>query len=295
MIKRVLAFENPASLSLKMQQLVVKKEDYVATIPIEDIGVVVLDNKQIVITHALLSALVANNIAVITCDEKHMPIGLLLPLDGNHIQSERFREQLSASEPLRKQMWQQTIQWKIRNQASVLEMQGQENRNMKKWVGEVRSGDADNLEARAAAYYWKVVFPNVPNFIRNAEGEAPNSLLNYGYAIVRAMMARAIVAAGLLPTFGIHHHNRYNAYCLADDLMEPYRPYVDKMVIDIMKTHSVSNELTTTLKQQLLSLPVVDVDIDGQRSPMMVAVQTTANSARRCFSGEIRKILFPEL
>lgn len=295
MIKRVLAFENPASLSLKMQQLVVKKDDYVATIPIEDIGVVVLDNRQIVITHALLSAFVANNIAVITCDDKHLPVGLLLPLDGNHIQTERFREQLSASEPLRKQMWQQTVQWKIRNQASVLAFQKQENRNMKKWVTEVRSGDADNLEARAAAYYWKTVFPAIPNFVRDADGAPPNSLLNYGYAIVRAMMARAIVAAGLLPTLGIHHHNRYNAYCLADDLMEPYRPYVDLKVIDIMKTYALTTEMTSQLKKQMLALPIMDVDIDGQRSPMMIAIQTTANSARKCFSGESRKILFPEL
>lgn len=295
MIKRVLAFENPATLSMNLQQLVVKKDDKVTTIPIEDIGVVVLDNKQIVVTHALLSSLAKNNIAVVVCDDTHLPIGLQLPLDGNHIQSERFQEQISASEPLRKQMWQQTIQWKIRNQANVLALQGQENRNMKKWVLDVKSGDSDNLEARAAAYYWKTVFPSLPDFVRDTNEKGINSLLNYGYAIVRAMMARALVAAGLLPTLGIHHHNRYNAYCLADDIMEPYRPYVDKEVISIMQVDEQINELTSIHKQRLLLLPFVDVNIEGHRSPMMVAIQTTANSVQRCYSGDSRKIIYPEL
>lgn len=295
MIKRVLAFENPAALSMNLQQLVVKKDDKVTTIPIEDIGVVVLDNKQIVVTHALLSTLAKNNVAVVVCDDTHLPIGLQLPLDGNHIQTERFQEQISASEPLRKQMWQQTVQWKIRNQASVLALQGQENRNMKKWVLDVKSGDSDNLEARAAAYYWKTIFPSLPNFVRDTNEKGINSLLNYGYAIVRAMMARALVAAGLLPTLGIHHHNRYNAYCLADDIMEPYRPYVDKEIISIMQVDEQINELTSIHKQRLLLLPFVDVNIDGHRSPMMVAIQTTANSVQRCYSGDSRKIIYPEL
>lgn len=295
MIKRVLAFENPAALSMNMQQLVVKKDDKVTTIPIEDIGVVVLDNKQIVVTHALLSTLAKNNVAVVVCDDTHLPIGLQLPLDGNHIQTERFQEQISASEPLRKQMWQQTVQWKIRNQASVLALQGQENRNMKKWVLDVKSGDSDNLEARAAAYYWKTIFPSLPNFVRDTNEKGINSLLNYGYAIVRAMMARALVAAGLLPTLGIHHHNRYNAYCLADDIMEPYRPYIDKEVISIMQVDEQISELTSIHKQRLLLLPFVDVNIDGHRSPMMVAIQTTANSVQRCYSGDSRKIIYPEL
>lgn len=295
MIKRVLAFENPASLSLQTKQMVIKKEDYATTIPIEDIGVVVLDNRQVVITHALMSALVENDVALIICNDKHMPIGLQLPLDANHIQSERFRDQISASEPLRKQMWQQTVQNKIRNQSALLGQIGIENRNMQKWVSDVRSGDPDNLEARAAAYYWRNIFTDIPDFIRDPAGPMPNSLLNYGYAIVRAMVARALVASGLLPTLGIHHHNRYNAYCLADDIMEPYRPYVDRQVLDIIGNMAVGEELTHEHKQALLSLPVVDVLIDGHRSPMMVAVQTTANSIQRCYSGESRKILYPEL
>ena len=307
MIKRVIGFMNPAYLSLKQGQVVVKcpeiensenlsdaiKAESVRTLPIEDIGVVILDHKQITITTALIAALLDNNVAVITCDDQHLPVGLTLPLDANHIQSERFRQQIDASEPLRKQMWQQTIISKITAQAKLLGKQGVENGNMLAWSKQVKSGDTDNLEGRAAAYYWRNLFHN-PNFVRGREGEPPNNLLNYGYAIVRALMARSLVAAGLLPTHGIHHHNRYNAYCLADDIMEPYRPIVDELVIDIMRQISDISQLTTEIKRDLLGITTVDVLIDGHRSPLQIAVQTTANSVQKCFAGEARKIIYPE-
>ena len=307
MIKRVIGFQNPAYLSLKLQQMVISLPDiekqpnipdevkkmHVQTIPIEDIGVVVLDNKQVTITQALMAALLENNCAIITCNDQHLPVGLFLPLEGNDIQNERFRAQIDASEPLKKQMWQQTVSSKILGQAAVLQTENIENRNMCAWAKEVRSGDADNLEGRAAVYYWRNVFHN-PNFVRGQEGDPPNNLLNYGYAIVRALVARALVAAGLLPTLGIHHHNRYNAYCLADDIMEPYRPVVDLAVLDIVKRYSDISELTPALKRELLGIPTKDVVIDGHRSPLMVAVQTTANSVQKCFSGEARKIIYPE-
>lgn len=305
MIKRVLCFTNPAYLSLHLQQIVyeppaTKSEtnlDNAAkqtrTIPIEDVGVVILDNRQITITQALMAALLENNCAVITTDSRHLPIGLLLPLAGNSLQSERFRKQLDATEPLKKQMWQQTIVAKILGQAAILQEVGIENGNMHTWAKSVRSGDPENLEGRAAAYYWRNVFQN-QDFIRGQEGDPPNNLLNYGYAIVRAMMARALVAAGLLPTLGIHHHNRYDAYCLADDIMEPYRPYVDRLVLSLLKRHNDISELTTEIKRDLLSISTVDVLIDGHRSPMIVAIQTTANSVQRCFCGESRKIIYPD-
>ena len=303
MIKRVLCFTNPSYLSLRLKQIVCElpsqKGDADSrmiathTIPIEDVGVVILDHKQITITQALLSALLENNCAVITTNDQHMPVGLQLPLSVHSIQSERFRQQLNASEPLRKQMWQQTVTAKILGQADVLREVGIEARNMYAWAKEVRSGDADNMEARAAAFYWRNVFHD-PNFVRGQEGDPPNNLLNYGYAIVRAIIARALVAAGLLPTLGIHHHNRYNAYCLADDIMEPYRPFVDKLVIAVMKRHEDITSLTTEIKRDLLSISTADVLIDGHRSPLMVAAQTTANSVQKCFVGEIRKIIYPE-
>lgn len=301
MIKRVLAFSSPAYLSLRNEQIVVKlpnaKDGDVAerTAPIEDIGVVVLDNQQITITQGLMAALLANNVALITCDGKHLPTGMFLTLEGHNLQSERFRAQIQASEPLRKNLWQQTIQQKIKNQSAILSFVGCENGNMQKWAATVKSGDSDNLEARAAAYYWKNIFTEYPDFLRGQDEAYPNNLLNYGYAIVRAMMARALVASGLLPTFGIHHHNRYNAYCLADDIMEPYRPYVDKVVLEMLNKYEPTEDISQEMKRDLFCIPVMDVLIDGHRSPLMVAIQTTAVSVQKCYSGEIRKIVFPEM
>lgn len=302
MIKKTLFFGNPAYLSVRNAQLVIKRteqetqQEVVRTVPIEDIGVVVLEDRQITITNVALDALLHNNCAVITCDEKHIPAGMLLPLEGNTIQSERFANQIDASLPLKKQLWQQTIQAKIRNQASVLKrLSGVEVGCMLAWANDVKSGDSDNLEGRAAAYYWKNIFPSLPGFTRDREGEMPNNILNYGYAIVRAVIARALVASGLLPTLGIHHHNRYNAYCLADDIMEPYRPYVDEMVINIMRGDIDYGELTPELKKQLLNLPVTEVVISGQRSPLMVAASQTTASLCKCYSGELRKIVYPTM
>lgn len=310
MIKSTLYFGNPAYLSLKNNQLVIQlpevekniglPEDFKkkATIsrPVEDIGVVVLDNKQITITSGTLEALLENNCAVITCDSKSMPVGLMLPLYGNATQNERFRDQLDASLPLKKQLWQQTIQAKITNQAAVLAgATGAIVKNMRVWANEVRSGDPDNLEARAAAYYWKNLFPCLADFVRNREGAPPNNCLNYGYAILRAVVARGLVTSGLLPTLGIHHHNRYNAYCLADDIMEPYRPYVDRLVVSLVVSGVDIAELTKEIKARLLSVPVLEVEINGKRSPLMVAVGQTTASLYKCFTGEVRRIAYPEI
>ena len=303
MIKRTLYFGNPAYLSLRNSQLVINlpeangMDDRTGnnTIPIEDIGIILLDHKQITITQGLLEALLSNNAAVITCDSSRMPVGLLLPLSGNTTQSERFQAQIDASLPLRKQLWQQTIQAKIGNQAYVLNTcRNAVVKNMLAWVDEVKSGDSDNLEARAAAYYWANMFPAIPEFRRGREGPPPNNLLNYGYAILRAVVARSLVASGLLPTLGIHHHNRYNAYCLADDIMEPYRPFVDKLVVELTDSGEDIQELTKSLKAKLLSIPVLDVIINDQRSPLMIAVGITTASLAKCYLGEARKIVYPE-
>lgn len=306
MIKRTLYFGNPSYLSLNSEQLVIRLPDIekndmlgqclVQTIPIEDIGVMVLDNKQITLTQGLLEKLLENNCSVITCDSSHLPVGLLLPIDGNTVQSERFRKQIDASLPLKKQLWQQTVKAKIINQAILLQkITGKKVLNMIRLAENVRSGDADNMEARAAAYYWKHVFPDIEDFYRDRNGVPPNNMLNYGYAILRAVVARALVSSGLLPTLGIHHHNRYNAYCLADDIMEPYRPYVDELVINIMNEFDDIGELTKNIKAKLLGVPVLDVKINNRRSPLMVAVQQTAVSLVRCFAGELKRIVYPEM
>lgn len=293
MIKRVLCFENPARLSLKLEQIVVELQDTTRTVPIEDVGVVVLDHKQITITHALIDALLANNCAIVTSNDKHLPVGLMLPLDGHNLQSERFREQIEASEPLKKQMWQQTVIAKILGQAHVLGMKQIEHGNMFKWAKDVRSGDTDNMEARAAAYYWRNMFEK-DSFIRDPQGLPPNNLLNYGYSIVRAMMARALVGTGLLPTLGVHHHSRYDAYCLADDIMEPYRPFVDMKVLEMWNKGEVTSDISSEQKRELLGITTMDINISGHRSPMMLAIQTTAQSVQKCYSGEARKIIYPD-
>lgn len=309
MIKKTLYFGNPAYLSLRNAQLVIRlpeivkndtlpehfKQSAEITKPIEDIGVIVLDNKQITITSGLLEALLENNCAVITCDSKSMPTGLMLPLCGNTTQSERFRHQIEASLPLKKQLWQQTIKTKIENQAAILKKcTGKEVRCMNKWATDVKSGDSENQEARAAAYYWKNLFP-IEGFTRDRDSIPPNNLLNYGYAILRAIVARSLVASGLLPTLGIHHHNRYNAYCLADDIMEPYRPFVDELVYHIVTGSGNYDVLDKDIKSQLLTIPTLDVVIAGKRSPLMVSVSQTTASLYKCFSGELRKITYPEI
>lgn len=308
MIKKTLYFGNPAYLSLRNKQLVIRmpaverqkdmpdilKKEATRTIPIEDIGIIVLDNKEITITEGVMAALLGNTTAVITCDDKRMPVGMLLPLQGNTVHNERFRSQLEASIPLLKQLWQQTMKAKIENQATLLShVTPKEARNLFAWAKDVKSGDPDNLEARAAVYYWKNIFQGLPNFVRDKDGVFPNNLLNYGYAILRAVVARALVASGLLPVMGIHHHNRYNAYCLADDIMEPYRPFVDSIVLDIMEEIEPVDDLNRDLKARLLSIPVLDVKIGGKHSPLMIAVSQTTASLAKCFSGELRKISYP--
>ncbi|EHO67951.1 hypothetical protein HMPREF9140_01668 [Prevotella micans F0438] len=307
MIKKTLYFGNPAYLSLRNEQLVIRlpevekanlpeaiKQESTRTIPIEDIGVMVLDNKQITITQGVLAALLNNTVTVITCDNKRMPTGMLLPLSGNTLHQERFRNQIEAAVPLRKQLWQQTVKAKIENQAFCLQKNTSKSfAPLHVLARSVRSDDADNNEAQAAAYYWKNIFPNLPDFTRDKEGTPPNNLLNYGYAILRAVIARALVGSGLLPVYGIHHHNRYNAYCLADDIMEPYRPFVDDLVIKTTNKKEIPAELTTELKQEMLMIPVLDVLIGGKRSPLMIAAGQTTASLAKCYNGESRNIAYP--
>ncbi len=317
MIKRTLYFGNPAYLHTANEQLMVefsvpdgtdplvKPKAHIA--PIEDIGVLILDHQQITISQALMAKLLANNTAVITCDNTHHPTGMLLNLNGHTLQSRIFAAQISASEPLKKQLWQQTIVAKIQNQAAVLgainnkdSLFSEADKLLINLSREVKSGDSDNMEAQAAGYYWKNIFPEIKGFTRNREGLPPNNLLNYGYAILRAVVARCLTGSGLLPTLGIFHRNQYNAYCLADDIMEPYRPYVDKLVCSILQSHNIVPELTKDVKAKLLAIPALDVTIarsvsakDTERSPLMVAVEKTTASLARCYEGTARKLLYP--
>lgn len=297
MIKRTIVFGNPAYLSSRNDQLIVKFPDKNTpdkTIPIEDLGYIVLENQQITLTNGLLMKLVQNKTAVITCDQQHLPCSMLQPLVGHSEQTERMRDQLNASVPLKKQLWQQTVVAKVENQAGHLMRYARNALKLQRWSKEVKSGDSSNIEAYAAAYYFQTLFDQIADFSRNRKGVAPNNLLNYGYAILRAVTARALVSSGMIPSVGIFHRNKYNAFCLADDIMEPYRPIVDSVVFDLVETGCQIEELNSGLKIALLEIPAMDVVIDGKQSPLMVAMSRTTNSLYDCFAGVSRKILYPK-
>jgi CRISPR-associated protein Cas1 len=302
MIKRTLYFGNPAYLKTQQEQLVVEfpqpksitediKEKQV--IPIEDIGLMVLDHQQITITQALLAKLLANNVALVTCDDTHHPKGMWFNLEGNTLQSQKYQAQIEATLPLKKQLWAQTVEYKINNQAAALANQKESYGLLLRLAKQIKSGDSENCEAQAAVFYWKHLFPDYLEFRRERNGPPPNNLLNYGYAILRAIVARSLVGSGLLPTLGIHHKNQYNAFCLADDIMEPYRPYIDLIVCEIIRSNGKFLEMTPAMKKMILSIPVIDVIIDGKKSPLMYAVQRTTSSLCKCFEGSTRKIIYP--
>ena len=238
--------------------------------------------------------LVQNKTAVVTCDKQHLPCSFLQPLVGHSEQTERIKHQLNATLPLKKNLWQQTVSAKIANQAAHLSYHRKNSKKLERWAREVKSGDTGNHEAIAAAYYFQNLFEEVEGFSRNQKGVPPNNLLNYGYAILRAIAARAVVSSGMLPSVGIFHKNKYNAFCLADDVMEPYRPFVDTLVYEMVRSGEDIEELSKNLKSVLLTIPAMDVEIDGKQSPLMVAMSRTTPSLYECFLGNGRKILYPE-
>jgi len=295
MLKRSLFFSNPYHLSTRYDQLVLanKEAGVVKTIPIEDIGFIVLEHPQITFTQSVIQLLAENNTAVVFCDSHHHPASMLLHLDTHTIQAELFRYQVQATEPLKKQLWQQTIQAKIKNQALLLDLLDRDGEALHFMSKQVKSGDTSAMEARAARKYWQRLF--TVDFTRERYGGAPNPALNYGYAILRAAMARALAGSGLLATLGIHHHNRYNSYALADDIMEPYRPFVDMAVVDMIDTGLDVEDLGKPEKAYLLDILSMDVYLGRHKRPLMVALSHTSASLARCFGGEAKKLAFPKL
>lgn len=295
MLKRTLFFSNPAHLSTKYNQLVItdKGNGEIKQAPIEDLGFVVLDNQQITFTQSVMQELAANNTAVVICDKKHMPATMMFHLDTSQVQNQRFRHQVSASEPLKKQLWQQTVKEKIKNQAALLKHIGKNDSALTYIATKVKSGDPSNEEAKAARHYWKYLFGE--SFRRDRYGAPPNPSLNYGYAILRAGVARALVGSGLLPTLGINHHNKYNAFCLADDIMEPYRPFVDKAVLEIRETIPAWHSMSKEVKAKLLEVLTCDIVIGGNKSPLMVGLSETTASLVKCFEGTEKRIKYPRL
>jgi CRISPR-associated protein Cas1 len=295
MLKKTLFFNNAYHLSIRYNQLVIKDKDTgeKKQRSVEDLGFVVLDHRQITFTQAVIQHLADNNTAVVFCDETHHPTSMLFHLDTHQTQTEHFRAQVEASKPLKKQLWKQTVKKKIRNQATLLDFAGHDNDALLYMARQVKSGDTTNQEAQAARYYWSYLFGD--SFMRHRFGDPPNNLLNYGYAILRAGVARALMGSGLLPTLGIHHRNKYNAYCLADDIMEPYRPYVDQTVWELNEAGLAGEELTSGLKRELLNVLSCDIQINEKKRPMMVGLSETTASLVRCFKGESKKIIYPSL
>lgn len=261
------------------------------SVPIEDIGVVVLEHQQTSVTLPLLNALSDNNVAVILCGDNRMPNAMLMNLDSNKTQGEHYREQIEASEPLKKGLWRQIVEAKIRNQAALLHKLGRDGDKLKPYYMNVKSGDADNREGSAARIYWSELFGR--QFVRAREGIAPNNLLNYGYTILRAAVARSLMGSGLLPAFGIFHRNRYNAFPLADDVMEPYRPFVDESVHSLYAAGKT--QLTQEVKGELLRILFADTRFDKVVRPLDVGLTFTSASLAKCFAGDRKKILYPLL
>ena len=291
MIKRTLFFTNNCHLSTKNEQLIIAQDKESVSVPIEDIGYMVLENQQITLSMPLLDRLSQNNVAVIFCNAAHMPKSMLWPLESNYVQAELYRSQVAVSEPLKKQLWKQTIESKINNQARLLKKTGKNSMALNGLADQVKSGDTTGREGVAARKYWNLLFGN--SFIRERYGAPPNHWLNYGYIVLRAAVARALAGSGLLPAFGIHHHNRYNAFCLADDIMEPYRPYVDEIIIDLYEKYPGEERLDTEIKAELLKVLSCDVVFENTRRPLMVGLSQTTASLARCFAGEQKKIEYP--
>lgn len=302
MIKRTIYITSPARLSMRMNQMIVQTgsrtegSEETREVPIEDLGILLLEHPQITLTHVLIDTLLENNCVVITCNKKFMPSGIILPFEGNTLLADRYKAQIEASEPLKKNLWQQVIKTKILNQAAVLKSFGIDEIPLRTLAAEVNSGDTRNCEGVAAKYYWDHIFRDfVVTFRRERKGEEPNNALNFTYAILRSTVARALVGSGLLPALGLHHRNKYNAYCLADDMMEPYRPYADRIILNMMRMGTDFSELSKQLKAELLGIATVDVYIGDETSPLMIATQRTSASLVQCLGGKLRKLVLPVL
>ncbi len=295
MIKRVVEISAPARLALRNRQMSVEREGSdPVTVPVEDIGVLILDHPAISHTQGLLAACFENNVAVLVCGNRHLPGAVLMPLEGNSLHSKTIAKQANIAKPLRKRLWQAIIKAKIRQQAKALSHANGGENPLSAYALRVKSGDPDNIEAQAARIYWQRLFGK--DFRRDPDAPGINSFLNYGYAVMRAATARSLVATGLHPSLGLHHHNQYNSFCLADDLMEPLRPAVDLRVYLISKmTPPVEPELTPENKRALLEVLGWDFLINGGKLPLMTSLHRYSASVRMAICGEAEKLEIPSL
>lgn len=291
MIKRIVEIGNPRYLRLKHGQLVVEHEQQeVGRVPIEDLGVLILDHPAVIYTQAVLVACWEAGVVVVVCDTKHMPTAILMPMDAHNLHTKVLRAQIAASEPTRKRLWQQIVQAKIAAQAKVLLSATGDNSPLPQYTKRVKTGDPENFEAQAARLYWPRLFGKT--FRRDPDVEGVNSLLNYGYAIIRAAVARALSGAGLHPALGVHHRNQFNAFCLADDAMEPFRPLVDLRVSEL-SPEGIDPILDKTSKARLLDVLTWPVAYGEAKFPLLIALHHYAASIREVLMGEARDVRVP--
>lgn len=291
MIKRCVEISSgPTHIMVRHNQLALMRDgEEIGRIPIEDLGVLLVDHPSVTYTHTALTALLANNVALVVCGGNHHPTGLVLPMEGHTVQAEAIARQASAAPRLKRRLWKGIVRAKITNQAHALEQAGREAGGLHALARMVKSGDPENKEAQAARRYWPLLFGS--GFRRRRSGVAPNALLNYGYMVLRASVARAICGAGLHPSLGLHHRNKYNAFALADDLMEPFRPVVDITVFRLWEEGVRS--LSPETKAELLGILSAPVDWEGQKSPLAIALHRSAASLRRVLSGEQKDLCLP--
>ncbi|MHB9070951.1 MAG: type II CRISPR-associated endonuclease Cas1 [Sedimentisphaerales bacterium] len=296
MIKKIIEISRErTSLSIKYGQLVIRQDGQKErSIPCEDIGVLLIDNPATNYTHSVFTELLKHNAAVIFCDNSHLPAGCLLPIESNTTQTESFTKQINTKEPVKKRLWRQLIRAKISHQAKIVKDNTQIYKALTILISQVRSGDPDNIEARASKLFWGAYIQSI-EFRRDADGKPPNNLLNYGYMVVRAAVARAICSAGLLPSIGLHHKNKYNAFCLADDVIEPFRGFVEVKVKQVVESGEDYEELTQAIKARLLEVLYEEVEFAGCKGPLMVGLHKTAASLGRCFAGEQTEIDLPKI
>lgn len=294
MIKRIIDISEEAYLHLKNKQLLIDKQGKnVAKIAIEDLGVLILQSPAIVLTQQVIIACQKSKVVIVFCDEKHLPYSVILPIAESHtLHNKILKQQIAIGEPLRKRLWQQIVQQKITEQAHTLDLLGKNSTKVKRLVAKVKAGDVDNCEAVAAQYYWTLLFGR--DFKRDVDMGGINSLLNYGYAIIRAVVARSICGAGLHPTLGLFHKNQYNSLCLADDVMEPFRPWVDLLVYQLAQQN---NNLTVDRenKQALLALLNETVIHNAHKMPYMVSTHYLIADLKRCFTKQQKKLPYPML
>jgi CRISP-associated protein Cas1 len=287
--------EEPASLSARNGLLVIERKDKPEiTVPFEDIAVIITSHQQVHYTNAVLAGLASACGAFIVCNEKHLPVGMLLPIVGHSTQGERFIQQANASEPTCKQLWKQVIKEKIKNQGTLLKELYGDDQGLIAMSGRVKSGDTENLEGQASRRYWPKIFGD-KSFSRDREAEDQNKFLNYGYTVLRAIVARAICGAGLHPSLGVHHHNRYDSYCLADDLMEPFRPIVDKSVVQLVNEKGTEAPMDKETKALLIGALTARFDLEGEQRTLFDIISRTAASLAQVFAGESDELVLPEI